>query len=206
MSHLTNVAPRSLGFRLGWTFTEARDEVLYRDRKAVRGLPFPVVGPLPTRGGHTEPVEKTPVLRGPWLYLWTEGDDTIRYVGQHKERSVFYRMIRPDEKTGSPHWTHGTESATKTPTITHAWEVIRAERGPVRLYYLAYPELREILARFGGAEVLAEADPVAVVRDAEAVLIEALAPAWNNGPGRAQGTGVVPTVRAWLQGADAPAV
>ena len=176
------LSPTELGLSLAWEFTEVLPGDFSRDRPAVRDKRFPVLGPRPD-GPSTQPRENAGA-KGPFLYFVYGSSGDINYIGKADERTVLYRWIRPDGRTGLHQWSHGTNSATKKATIEFIAEELRSGRSPVRLYFSAAESLRSELARRAAVlpEQLTELNAlssVELIDQMEHYLIYKLQPVWN---------------------------
>ncbi len=153
-----------------------------RDRPSVREKRFPVLGPRPS-GPSTQPLENA-AANGPFIYFVYGADNEIKYIGKADERTVLYRWIRPDARTGLHQWSHGTNSAKKTATVEFIAEEILAGRGPVRLYFSNAHSLRASVTKRASALGIAPTEIHALsatnfVDSLEHYLIHALQPKWN---------------------------
>jgi hypothetical protein len=174
--------PRELSLSLAWEFTEVLPGDFTRDRPSVRDKRFPVIGPQPS-GPRTHPKENagTP---GPYIYFVYATSGEIKYIGKADERTVLYRWIRPDARTGLHQWSHGTTSATKKATVELIAEEIRNGRAPVRLWFSNVAVLRASLLKRSAALGMAP-DEITALSSTELIdrlehyLIHALRPEWN---------------------------
>lgn len=179
---LQHPTPRDLSLGLAWEFEEVLSGDFMRDRPSVREKRFPVLGPRPN-GPTTKPKENAEAP-GPYIYFVFAVSGEIKYIGKADERTVLYRWIRPDARTGLHQWSHGTNSATKKATVEFIADEIRAGRAPVRLYFSNAIALRASLAKRSAALGIAP-DEVQALPSAEFIdrlehyLIHALRPEWN---------------------------
>lgn len=108
----------------------------------------------------------------------------IKYIGKADERTVLYRWIRPDARTGLHQWSHGTNSAKKKGTIEFISDEIRSGRTPVRLYFSNASLLRASVVKRStvlgvASEELHALSATEFVDRLEHYLIHALRPEWN---------------------------
>lgn len=174
--------PRELSLSLAWEFTEVLPGDFVRDRPSVRDKRFPIIGPRPV-GPMTQPNENAGAP-GPYIYFVYDASGQIRYIGKANERTVLYRWIRPDARTGLHQWSHGTNSATKKATVEFIADEIRSGRVPVRLYFSNASVLRAAVLKRAAAlglpqEELRALPDTQLVDMLEHYLIHALRPDWN---------------------------
>lgn len=153
-----------------------------RDRPAVRDKRFPVIGPRPS-GPTTQPMEGAG-NPGPFIYFVYSASNEIKYIGKADERTVLYRWIRPDARTGLHQWSHGTNSAKKKATVEFIADEIRSHRGPVSLHYSSASALRAAVVRRStalaiDAKELQSLSAADLIDCLEHYLIHALRPEWN---------------------------
>jgi hypothetical protein len=174
--------PHELSLSLAWEFTEVLAGDFMRDRPAVRGKRFPVISPRPS-GPSTQPKENAGAP-GPFIYFVYNSAREIKYIGKADERTVLYRWIRPDARTGAHQWSHGTNSAKKKSTIEFIAEEIRSGRSPVRLYFsdagaLKAAVLKRSIVLGIGQEELQTLPLTDLIDCLEHYLIHSLRPEWN---------------------------
>ena len=175
-----------LGFKLAWRFTEVLPGEFERDRKEVIGVKFPILGPRPTHGKHTPPLEGKGLV-GPYLYLVVDGAQTAKYVGIATESgliSPIERWIRPDKQGFTDHWAHGTNKRTGKATIAWVKDGLLTGLGPYSLYFSNHDHLTTAIctasAKQGGSSIsLQQLSPKQFIIELEHSLIYALQPEWN---------------------------
>jgi hypothetical protein len=136
-----------VGLHLAWEYSEILPGDFERDREGFQGRKFPIVGPLPSQGRQTRPLE-APSLDGPYLYAMYDAKNVIRYIGVVTEKdcnNFLERWIRPDKHTGKHYWTHGTNKKGKS-TVEWIADGLRAGLGPIRLYFSNYRHLLPAVA------------------------------------------------------------
>jgi hypothetical protein len=121
---------------------------------------------------------------GPFIYFVYSSHGEIKYIGKADERTVLYRWVRPDMRTGIHQWSHGTNSAKKRATVELIADEIRAGLGPVTLYFSNADLLRASITRRAAsvgivAQEVDSMDAGEFVDIFEHYLIHALQPAWN---------------------------
>ncbi len=131
---------KDLSLSLASEFTEVLPGDFVRDRPSVRDKRFPILGPRPS-GPNTQPHENASAS-GPYIYFVYSALGEIKYIGKADERTVLYRWIRPDGRTGLHQWSHGTNSAKKKATIEFIADELRSGKSPVRLYFSNARSLR----------------------------------------------------------------
>lgn len=175
-----------LGFKLAWKFTGVLPGEFERDRKEVEGIKFPIVGPSPTRGKYTPPIEGAE-LSGPYLYILVDGEGHPKYVGIATESglsSPIERWIRPDKFGTAEHWAHGTNKKKGKATVVWLKEGLLLGYGPYSLYFSNYAHLTSAIGtsieRAGGSySPLQQLPAKQFIEDLEHALIFALQPEWN---------------------------
>lgn len=174
--------PRDLSLALAWEFSEVLPGDFMRDRPSVRDKRFPVLGPRPN-GPMTQPKENAGAT-GPYIYFVYAASGEIKYIGKADERTVLYRWIHPDARTGLHQWSHGTNSATKKATVEFIADEIRNGRTPVRLHFSSAAALRASLLKRSAALGIVQDEiqalpPTELIDRLEHYLIHALRPEWN---------------------------
>lgn len=173
---------KDLSLSLAWEFKEVLPGDFVRDRPSVRDKRFPILGPRPS-GPSTQPHENA-AASGPYIYFVYSSRGHIKYIGKADERTVLYRWIRPDERTGLHQWSHGTNSAKKKATIEFIADELRSGQAPVRLYFSNASSLRASVVKraktLGIVATELETLPATqFVDELEHYLIHALQPEWN---------------------------
>ncbi|EIC30300.1 hypothetical protein [Methylomicrobium album] len=173
-----------LSFNLAWQFTDILPGSFERAREAVAGKKFPILGPRPDAGPSTQPLSNRNV-KGPYLYAVYSQTGEIRYVGKALEKTVLYRWIRPDKRTGQHYWSHGTTSGTKKATIEFIAEELLAGCKPVALYFAGYSQLVSLVQKRATAVGINSQEIAAIpaeqfAEQLENYLIYTLQPPWNS--------------------------
>jgi hypothetical protein len=174
--------PQDLSLSLAWEFTEVLPGDFMRNRPSVREKRFPVLGPRPS-GPTTQPKENAGAI-GPYIYFVFTASSEIKYIGKADERTVLYRWIRPDARTGLHQWSHGTNSVTKKATVEFIADEIRSGCAAVRLYFSNASALRASIVKRSAALGIAPDEIDALpsskfIDHLEHYLIHALRPEWN---------------------------
>jgi hypothetical protein len=181
---MNHPAPAVLSLSLAWEFSSVLLGDFQRDRPSVVHKRFPVLGPRPDAGLNTQPLENKSAP-GPFIYFVYSATGEIKYIGKADEKTVLYRWIRPDKRTGVYQWSHGTNSATKRATTEQIASEIRAGRTPVRLYFANATLLRASVSKRAVALGIPPGEVHSVsavdfVSALEHYLIHAFQPQWNS--------------------------
>lgn len=198
--------PKDLSLSLAWEFTEVLAGDFVRDRASVRDKRFPVLGPRPL-GPDTRPYENA-AAPGPFIYFLYSSPGEIKYIGKADERTVLYRWIRPDARSGLHQWSHGTNSAKKRATVEFIAEELRVGRAPVRLYFSNANSLRASVINRAAMLRIAPTELNALsatqfVDTLEHYLIYSLQPEWNVQRKRTPPTGPIRQCGDFWVGASA---
>lgn len=176
----------NLGFKLAWTFTEVLPGEFERDRREVAGRRFPIIGPCPTRGRDTPPLEGGE-LRGPYLYVVLDRSQSTKYVGVATEANLsspIKRWIRPDKTGVTEYWAHGTNKKKGVATIAWLKEGLLAGSGPYNFYFSNFAHLHSAIKTanecHGGSFLTIQLlTPKQFIEELEHSLIFDLQPEWN---------------------------
>lgn len=186
--------PMQLGFVLAWQF----DEVLngdWCDRK--EGTKYPIIGPIPCRGRHTQPKEGHS-LEGPYIYALYDGGGAICYIGSAITAgltSPISDWVKGNHNRTRYYWSHGINRTSSTSTIVKIAEGINNARGTYCLYFLNHASLMPKLKAYAAIRGYnpAELDgwpPGKLIQAMAHALTFALQPTWNtsrkNKPAKAQ--------------------
>ena len=180
MMHPTH---EELSFSLAWEFSSVLTGYFERDRKAVAGRKYPIIGPLPTNGGNTLPINNKIAL-SPFLYAIYSRDGVIKYIGKATDQTVLYRWIRPDKLGSNHYWSHGTTSAKGISTIEKIADEINKGNSPVRLFFASFSTLMPLIksrceAKSIDSDEISGLKPKVLIKELEHYLTYMLQPAWN---------------------------
>jgi len=157
-----------------WSFTEVIPGTFKRNKKIFRHHDYPIIGPLPSSGPKTPPLEGAGI-KGPFIYLVLNKRGKICYIGKSQEKNLISRWVRPGE--GGPvshYWSHST---TTGGCVFKIAEGIRAGDGPYALRFSTLQELMPVYAKkLSISETLPE---VQKLKAMEIGLINLYSPPWN---------------------------
>ena len=195
MSTMEHPTHATLSLSLAWEFTDILPGDFERARDAVAGKKFPILGPRPSDGSSTQPLENKSA-KGPFIYAIYSSTGQIKYIGKTNEKTVLCRWVRPDKRTGLHQWSHGTTSATKKATIDYIADELRVGQKTVCLYFSNAVALRSLVVKRAAAlgvshQELAALSPSEFVYQLERFLIYTFQPPWNTQSKSNSPTGII---------------